>query len=182
MISCSKCRNTITNRDFYYETISEYDGHYIHNYCLDDYIKQNELFTCNKCLRIGSLKKNNFVIQRITNHEETESKQQEKLLYFHSHCMPDFICPICNVTEKDLDSDELLHIMVDEYNTRIFHKKCIENHDSLKLCKKCNKSLLLKCDSCSYRFKHMCYNDNCESNVSNFNDDYFGGRCSFCYL
>ena len=62
--------------------------------------------------------------------------------------------------------------MTDEFTVSIFHKSCIQEQNDFNICKKCNQALLIKCRKCKVRFSNICYNNNCEPQISKIDNDY----------
>lgn len=87
------------------------------------------------------------------------------------------ICSICN--SKLQNNKNIIEIIINENETKKYHKDCINNNPDL--CNYCNLSFRLKCYCCNYRFHNYCYNNNCYSKKKHLSDDYFYGFCSNCF-
>jgi hypothetical protein len=171
---CSLCLDKITITDFTNNRYYNVSNDVVCDECFC--LREFGFFWCDRCCEFD-YKQNNYV----------ETKDiYDNIIYYHNKCLfePEK-CPIC---EDYLKNKECIDVRVDR-NCKVnkYHKSCVEFGRDIyyehNVCKYCNVSLRVKCVNCTHRFND-CYNENCESYITNEDEceepGRYDGRCRSC--
>ena len=150
---------------------------WLHNNCLEKYIKEKKIFYCEQCYYYGYL---------ITYNPNDEAKCEYFLnsdgLTYHKKCFPKNFCydcqenknngPYYNFILPQLD-DNKKDVLINEEKSVLFHKSCIE--EDIRLCNVCGIAFKRICKYCKpMKFAYGCYNY-CEYGYGNYYN------CYYCY-